>query len=224
MATIHSITLPSGESYEIEDLMARIALSEISPLLITITSTTSDATTLYNANKTYVQISEAYANNTKCYVIYQNAIYDLDSYDSNMGRFYFVRTYNNNGLFLDQFMINSSDGITFSSEEITQEDAMYQYTKNVNIGFDNSNIGEYGNTARHALQAGDLFWYGEHQLGRATTNISYGDTLTLNTNYVSTTISDEFKRMPTVINSLIDAALAEYDNGDVIAYGNVDEG
>lgn len=191
--------------------------------VITITSSTSNDVTTYSSNKTYIEINNAYVADKKLYVIYNNQIYEMNSYDSSLNRFYFVRTYYNNGTFFEQITINSSNVVSFTSKELVQDSAMYQYVQNPSIGYDNSYSGTYGTTARRSYAIGDLFWYGEHQLGRATAAISYGDTLTLNTNYVTTTISDEFKRMPTIINNLIDTALAEYDNGDLLSYGNVEE-
>lgn len=201
------------------------AINTVAPLVITITGTTSDDVTTYSANRTYAQVGTAYANNRQSYVLYDNAIYNLDSYKSNLSRYYFTRTYEDDtGVYLDQFTISASNLVSHSSTQLVREDDMTKYAKTINIAYDNCNIdGSYGTTAKITYTEGTLFWYGEHQLGRATTTITHGDTLTLNTNYVATTIADEFKRLPDIINSLIATALAEYDDGDVLSYGNVEE-
>ena len=190
--------------------------------VIAVTSTTNNDTVTYSANKTYANILSAYNDGKTIYLVYDNKIYALDSYDSTANKLYFSRTHEANGIHNDKFTISLSNVITYDTKELTTEDSMYKYPLITNIGYDNSILGNYGTTAVRSYVEGDLFWYGKHQLGRATASISAGDNLVLNTNYVITTISNEFKRLPTIINSLIDAALAEYDDGDALAYGNVE--
>lgn len=224
MATIHTITLPSGVSYEIEDSTARSDASNALPLAVSVTGNTVNDNITYNADKSYAQINTAYSSGRRSYIVFENSIYDLDFFDSTLRRYCYSRTYEDNGIFLDQFTINSSNVILRSSRELVRFEEMYKYAKTINIGYDNvSSNGTYGTTARITYPEGSLFWYGNHQLGRATTDIMHGDTLTINTNFVATTISDELARLPSIVNSLIATALAEYDDGDVIEYGNVEE-
>ena len=190
--------------------------------VITVTSTTNNDTITYSANKTYANILSAYNNGKTIYLVYNDTIYALDSYDSTANKMYFSRTYGTNRAYTDTFTISLSNVISYNSEELTVEQSMYKYPFITNIGYDNSILGNYGTTAVRSYVEGDLFWYGKHQLGRVTASISAGDDLVLNTNYVITTISNEFKRLPTIINSLINTALAEYDDGDALAYGNVE--
>lgn len=190
--------------------------------VVTVTSTTENDTVTYSANKTYANILSAYNNGKTIYLVYSDAIYALDSYDSTANKMYFSRTHGTNRAYTDTFTISLSNVITYDTKELTTEDSMYKYPLITNIGYDNSTLGNYGRTSVRSYVEGDLFWLGNHQLGRATASISAGDDLVLNTNYVITTISNEFKRLPTIINSLIDAALAEYDDGDALAYGNVE--
>lgn len=221
---VTSSYVPTNESDAINGVAVASAISTITPLYITITGTTSNDVTTYSSNKTYSEISAAFNDKRPIYLVYNNNVFQIESYDSILNRFYFSREYIDNGTFIEKFTINSSSAVTFTSKEIVMESAMYQYPLTINIANDNSVAGVYGSTSVKAYSEGDLFWINEHQLARALTDISTGDTLTLNTNYSVTTVASEFKRMPTIINSLIDEALAEYDDGDSIAYGNVEEG
>lgn len=178
-------------------------LKDGSTFSITVTSTTENDVTTYSADKTFAEITEAYESGKNCVVIKQTSIYVLSLMAST--GCCFTNTYANNNFnrtAYETIRISSSDDITvYNKPFLTTEGTHNVYSNKKLIASVNGNFNTtpvtgsltYSTTAYKAYDKDDLFWKDNTTLAKATTDIASGGTLTENTNYVSTTISDELK-------------------------------
>ena len=171
--------------------------------IVTITSTTVNDVTTYSADKTFTEITEAYESGKNCIVREQSNIYVLSLMAST--GCCFTNAYANNNFNRSAYKtisISNSNVVTVYNKPFLTTDGTHNvYSNKKLIASVNGNFNTtpttgsltYSTTAYKAYDKDDLFWKDNTTLAKATTNIASGNTLTENTNYVSTTISDELK-------------------------------
>lgn len=151
------------------------------------------------ADKTFVEIKAAYDAGKKCYALMSQ---DISSFTVVLP---LCRVASAIILFMGfGIQSDSSDYLTYyikisNNNEVTWK-SIYLNGRNITTdkatiaprNFDTSTT-SFTSTAIKAYSAGDLFWKDYNVLAKAITNISSGDTLTENTNYVTTTVENELK-------------------------------
>jgi len=185
------------------------------PFIVTVTSTTSNGTTTYSADKTFTEITAAYNAGKVCFLKRTDGYYYglslINSTKIIFSQQFTAQTYEVSSI--GSFTITSSNIITLNSHSVYGRTPIKNiYPRKTSIATINGtvpvtymtggNIEFNSTTATQAYTDGDLFWIGQYDLVKAITNISSGDTLIENTNYVVTTISDELKNgiTPIIVN------------------------
>ena len=193
------------------------------PFIVTITSTTNAGTTTYSADKTFSEITTAYNNGKHCIAVSGANIYFLTVINSNLCRF----THHAIGTVTSLGTTDGVNGYKITNSNVVTRDSMiiYSSAKNFEIFAGRNSVvpkhnkdasGSYvSNQAQQYYYEGDLFWNNKDLLCKAMTDISNGDTLVEDTNYVTTTIADELKNLASLLNPEDDIniinLLAEYD-------------
>lgn len=182
-------------------------LKEGNTFVITVTSTTENGTTTYSVDKTFVEITDAYNTGKILIAKVNSSLYQLTTIGSTNCRFMLVNSLSTATITLEYqtfntLIINSSNNVTLiNSSLFSREGSINTHPKKSLIAAVNGNYNTtpvtgkltYSDTAYKAYEKDDLFWKDNYTLAKATTDIASGSTLTENTNYVSTTISDELK-------------------------------
>lgn len=187
--------------------------------VITVTSTTENDVTTYSADKTFAEITAAHTAGKECIVVNSNAVYTLMYIYSNLCRFVSTNYIGIKRLSYKTITINSDDTVEitdtpfFSYEGSNNAYPLKTLIAQVNGNANTTSITgslDYSTTAYRAYNAGDLFWLDNKTLAKATTSIASGATLTLNTNYVKTTIEDELKARANTSDVLIKTNTTSY--------------
>ena len=191
------------------------------PFVVTITSTTNAGTTTYSADKTFSEITTAYNNGKHCIAVSGANIYFLTVINSNLCRF----THHAIGTVTSLGTTDGVNGYKITNSNVVTRDSMiiYSSAKNFEIFAGRNSVvpkhnkdasGSYvSNQAQQYYYEGDLFWNNKDLLCKAMTDISNGDTLVEDTNYVTTTIADELKNLaslPLIGNVSINGTTATF--------------
>jgi len=195
--------------------------------VITVTSTTENDVTTYSADKTFAEITAAHNAGKVCVLVNNSYVYTLKYISAS--KCYFVSTYyiGIKRLEYRTIIINNDDTVELvSTPFFSYEGSNNAYPLKTLIAQVNGNANttsitgslDYSTTAYRAYNAGDLFWLDNKTLAKATTSIASGATLTLNTNYVKTTIEEELKLKPTTLVGLTDTTITTPSDGQGLLY------
>ena len=175
------------------------------PFIVTVTSNTSNGTTTYSFDKTFAEITTAYNAGKICIARDSSSTYYLSYINNSTIRFVYILISTSANIQLQSgiaFEINSSNVVTRANKNWYSTSSI----KNICVGKEAigkvngtyswaTGSGTFSETAYQNYSEGDLFWRTNTELVKAITNISSGSTLTENTNYVITKVSDELQRI-----------------------------
>lgn len=163
--------------------------------IVTITSTTSNGTTTYSADKTYSQIDTAFTAGKRCIAKQSSSLYELMGVNSVWAYFIQIVGTTSTNVGCRTITINSSNVVNLIHNNLYPKVVMDSFLERIApINFNASSDDKAG----QSYSSGDWFWKSNSTepyrvLCKATASITSGATLTENTNYVTTTIEDEIK-------------------------------